>query len=68
MARAATRAIVSSTLLVGCPSADVSKGGVYAETDSETGGEFVDDPRTYFIGETTKFEGGGCARARLWRL
>lgn len=60
-------------LLAGCPSTEVvvlgssSTGGETGDTGGEiVPGDTVEDHRTYFISETTKFDGGGlCENADL---
>ena len=60
-------------LLAGCPSTEIIVGGS-SSTGGETGdtggeivpGDTVEDHRTYFISETTKFDGGGsCENAAV---
>jgi hypothetical protein len=60
-------------LLIGCPSTTEVVGGSTAasgETGSDTAsggdGDVVEDHRSFFIGESTKFDGGGaCTNAKL---
>lgn len=71
--RALAKAILTAPLviLVGCPDTTSIVGGSTDEVGDEVGeapapGDVVEDHRTYFIGESTKFDGGGdCDNADL---
>lgn len=59
----------SCSILSGCPEPNIVSATTTAgdeETGDETGGEMVEDFRTYFIGETVTFDGGGgCENTNL---